>query len=131
MQTPRVLICEESLFQRRLMSDLVECNDMQAVPVEGSDWIERLRAGADRASVVVVDLDQSKRTGLEVVKKLKALPGERRPRIVGLVDTKKLAQKARTFVRDCEEVLELPLDTGSFARAVVRQVRESRRDGSV
>jgi len=127
MQTPRVLIFEPSTFNRRLMSDLIECNDMKAVAVDGSDWVARLEKGADRASVVVVDLDESRRDGFEVVRRLNALPVEQRPRIVGLVDSSKARPQAGPHVLGCEEVIERPLDTGSFARAVVRQALEARR----
>lgn len=127
MQTPRVLIFERSTFNRRLMSDLVECNDMKAVSVDGSDWVDRLEKGSDRASVVVVDLDQPRRFGHEVVRRLNALPVQHRPRIVGLIESTKNVSEAGPQTLGCEEVIERPLDTGSFARAVCRQALEARR----
>jgi CheY-like chemotaxis protein len=126
MQTTRVLIYEQSTFNSRLMADLVECNDMKAVPVDGSDWVDRLETGSDSAAVVVFDLDRPKREGLDVVRRLCALPRAHRPRIVGLVASLKGAAAAVRNL-DLEEVIERPLDTGSFARAVCRQALEARR----
>lgn len=127
MNTPRVLIFEDSTFHRRLMSDLVECNDLKAVPVDGSDWVARLENGSDRAAVVVVDFDRPKREAIDVVKRLHAIPTQRRPRIVGVVRGQKGKLVANVGSLGCEEVIEGPFDTGNFARAVVRQAAEARR----
>lgn len=126
MTTPKILIYEQNLFHRRLMTDLVECNDMHAVPVDGKDWIDRLEKGADKASVVVLDLDRSKKDGIDVLKRLRALPKAKRPRIVGVMNRLDPQAASGEPAFGIEEIVQAPIDTGTFARAVARQVLEAR-----
>lgn len=125
METPRVLILSRSEFHRRLMSDVVACNDMRPVTAAGG-FLDELEARRGRQDVVVVDIEEGDEgEGLETVERLAALPVESRPRVVVLVNEEAAAKlPASDSFRDAD-VLQGPLDVGSFARVVARHASEA------
>ena len=122
MDLPRVVIVNDSAFHRRLMSDVVQCNEMRAETCEGEAWIDEIASPEKKPSVVVVDLDLPRSRGIRVVQKLRALPGALRPRIIGLSRSVAAGQAAV----EVEQLISGPLDVGGFARSVVEQAREAR-----
>lgn len=125
MDRPRVLIIEHSDFHRRLMSELVECNDMKATAVDHVDGDLEAEREMDRATIVVVDLDSRRREDVKVFERLNAMP--KRPRIVGVVGAGATGRASRPGL-PVEEIVTRPIDTGAFARAIARQALEARRD---
>ena len=125
MDTPRVLILSRSAFHRRLMSDVVACNDMRPVAMSGG-FSEQLDLCGARNDVVVVDLEHSdNREGIEAVERLAALPKRTRPRIVVLVDDDHGSDVQETKAMRDAESLHGPLDVGDFARVVARHAQEA------
>ena len=122
MTLARVFVIEDNDFDLDLMTDLIACNDLQAVTPCGVSWIDEA-SGPAAGDVVVVDLDAKGGRGREVVKRLHRKPRSERPRIVGLAQAGVLPE-----TDDCAEVLTRPLDIGGFARAVVRHSREANLD---
>lgn len=125
MQITRIVVLEPDLFHRDLMTDLIESNDLVCVSGEDSEDFSAVAAGESPESVVVVDLDDEQHRGLETVRKLRTLPPQRQPRVVGLAgqDTRDLLlEEGDLFI---EEIVDLPMDTGEFVRAVSRQSREA------
>lgn len=123
MKIPRVFVVEDNEFDLDLMSDVITCNDLQAVPAPNEDGFDNVEGSLASGDVVVVDLDLPGQRGRRVLERLRARPDAMRPRIVALsLD----APAAGTL--GIEEFLGRPLDVGGFARAVVRQSREANLD---
>lgn len=123
MRIPRVFVVEDNEFDLDLMTDVITCNDLQAVPAAGEDWLETGGPRPVAGDVVVVDLDLPGQRGRRVLERLQARPASERPRIVALsFDTPEAEAPA------VEELLGRPLDVGGFARAIVRQSREANLD---
>ncbi|MEZ6197350.1 MAG: hypothetical protein R3F20_16735 [Planctomycetota bacterium] len=123
MKLPRVFVVEDNEFDLGLMTDVILCNDLKAVPATGESWLDDGLSALDAKDVVVVDLDLPGERGRRVVERLRSRPLEVRPRIVTLSVDGRAAGAP-----DVEEVLGRPLDIGGFARAVVRQSREANLD---
>ena len=125
MDTPRVLILSHSDFHRRLMSDVVACNDMCPVASTGG-FLEELEARRGRQDVVVVDFEHARDgEGLATVERLAAWPAAARPRVVVLVDDASAADLPASGALLEADLLQGPLDVGSFARVVARHASES------
>lgn len=125
METPRVLILTRSAFYRRLMADVVACNDMRPVTPRGG-FVEQVDAQAGHNDVVVVDFEHAEAgEGIEAVEHLSALPRRTRPRIVVLVDDEHGSEVSETKAMHGAATLRGPIDVGDFARIVARHAQEA------
>lgn len=119
MKQPQVLILAENDFHRRLMTDVVSCNEMRVVSSDRFEWVDRVEKGSYQADVVVIDCGMEDAAVTDAVDRLRALPKSMRPRVIGW-------SRGRGFDRDdaeleLEDRLEFPLDLGRFARTVKEQ----------
>ena len=122
MDTPRVLILSRSPFHRRLMADVVACNDMRPVTPNGG-FIEHLELPV-HGDVVVVDIEHDEAgEGIAAVERLSALPKQTRPRIVVIVDEERRRETSDAF--ENADTLAGPIDVGDFARVVARRAQEA------
>ncbi len=119
MKRPQVLILAENDFHRRLMTDVVCCNEMRAVSSDQLDWVGRVETGAFKADVVVIDCGMGESEVSQAVSRLHALPEEVRPRVIGW--TRENGHNRGGESLDLEERVEFPLDLGCFARVVKEQ----------
>ena len=123
MNLPQVLILAENEFHRRLMVDVVCCNEMRAVSSGHLDWIDRIESGSFTADVVVLDCGMEAADVTSTVDRLRALPKRRRPKIVGFgADANEVGERRHHDLLLEDEVPE-PLDVGCFARAVKQQIQ--------
>ena len=119
MKRPQVLILAENDFHRRLMTDVVCCNEMRAVSSNQLDWVDRVESGAFQADVVVIDCGMGEVGVSDAVSRLHALPEAIRPRVIGW--TRENGKNRGGDGLDLEERVEFPLDVGCFARVVKEQ----------
>lgn len=113
MNMPQVLIFARNEFQRRLMTDLVACNEMRVIATDRVDRVDQVESGVFRADVVVIDGSMGAHDVKSVIGRLRALPAARRPRILGISCA---GESSRDF--QVQEQLAWPLDIGDFARRV-------------
>ena len=119
MPNAQVFLVESDPFRQRLMSDLAQSNGMRARVTDLRRLSSELMASRDHGPhIVVLDLEAPR--SLDTLRRLRALPDDERPRVIGLAeeDGKELREARRLGV---EETLELPFSTGCFARALSRQ----------
>ncbi|MFT7616657.1 MAG: hypothetical protein ACI97A_000281 [Planctomycetota bacterium] len=116
MKRPQVLILAENNFHRRLMSDVVCCNEMRAVSSDRFEWVDRVENGAFKADVVVIDCGMGAKEVANAVTRLQALPESIRPSVIGWARENDNNHGAPTPA--LESQIEFPLDVGCFARLV-------------
>lgn len=121
MKRPQVLILAENDFHRRLMSDVVCCNEMRAVSSDRFEWVDRVENGAFKADVVVIDCGMGATEVSNAVTRLQALPDSIRPSVIGWARENDQDQDAPKPA--LENQIEFPLDVGCFARLVKEQAK--------
>ncbi len=118
MKRPQVLILAENDFHRRLMADVVCCNEMRAISSNCLDWVKRVEDGSCRADVVVIDCGMGEQEVANAISRLHALPEAVRPRVIGWAREHEENRSSRSL--EVEEKVAFPLDVGDFARVVKR-----------
>lgn len=121
MKRPQVLILAENDFHRRLMSDVVCCNEMQAVSSDRFEWVDRVEKGAFKADVVVIDCGMGASEVSDAVTRLQALPESIRPSVIGWARQNDNNPSGPRPNLDNE--FAFPLDIGRFARLVKEQAQ--------
>ncbi len=122
MKRPQVLILAENDFHRRLMSDVVNCNEMRAVASDRLEWLGKVERGSYQADVVVLDFGMKQEIVAEAMTRLESIPIARRPRIVGWARESD-KHKSYSTVVDVDKQFAFPLDVGCFARVVQQQAQ--------
>ncbi|MCB9832986.1 MAG: hypothetical protein H6807_10975 [Planctomycetes bacterium] len=118
MHMPQVLILARNDFHRRLMTDLVACNEMGVRAAAHADALEQVVSGTYRADVVVIDCHMERGDVDRALGRLRDLPPARRPRVLGVSPPAELAGD-QAFA----ECLGWPIDIGDFARRVKDQAQ--------
>lgn len=123
MDIPTVVILEESDFQRRLMADLVTCNDLEVIAGTDLDSLDKPVAWGRAGCVVVVDLELPGRAGIRALQDLRTLPGRFKPRVIALTSDGQSPPVEVARVLGFDELLVRPIDIGEFSRTVLSQAR--------
>ncbi|MFP5240120.1 MAG: response regulator [Acidobacteriota bacterium] len=119
---PQILIADDSMFQRFVLSRLVK--DLGCEPLEASNGQECLDIGLNAdPDLIVLDLNMPVRGGLDVLEELRKA-GRRAPTLVVTADIQSTTRQR------CEELgaarlLNKPVEEDAFREAVL-QLLESR-----